>query len=114
MDFISGLPISLKKKDVIWLIVDRLAKSAYLFLFPLFMIEIHNSYPYSGISCKKLWIRGYILVPHFILIWMVNLNVLVRKQIHGVDLICETQEKVKVIRDSLKATFDRQRILCGS
>ncbi|KAA3480541.1 Retrotransposable element Tf2 protein type 1 [Gossypium australe] len=31
------------------------------------------------------------------------------KQIHGVDLIRETEEKVKVIRNSLKAASDRQK-----
>ena len=30
-------------------------------------------------------------------------------QIHGVDLIKETKEKVKVIRDCLKAASDRQK-----
>lgn len=30
-------------------------------------------------------------------------------QIHGVDLIKETEEKVKVIQDYLKAASDRQR-----
>ncbi|KAA3470526.1 Transposon Ty3-G Gag-Pol polyprotein [Gossypium australe] len=29
MDFVSGLPLSPKKKDVIWVIVDRLTKSAH-------------------------------------------------------------------------------------
>ncbi|KAA3488351.1 integrase [Gossypium australe] len=29
MDFVSGLPMSLKKKDVIWVVVDRLTKSAH-------------------------------------------------------------------------------------
>ena len=28
MDFVTGLPITLKKKDVIWFIVDKLTKSA--------------------------------------------------------------------------------------
>ena len=31
------------------------------------------------------------------------------KKIHGVDLIKEIEEKVKVIRDSLKAAADRQK-----
>ena len=31
------------------------------------------------------------------------------KQIHGVDLVKETEEKVKVIRDRLKASSDRQK-----
>jgi hypothetical protein len=29
MDFITGLPLTTKKKDMIWVIVDRLTKSAH-------------------------------------------------------------------------------------
>ncbi|KAA3487682.1 DNA/RNA polymerases superfamily protein [Gossypium australe] len=29
MDFVSGLPLTLKKKDVIWVVVDRLTKSTH-------------------------------------------------------------------------------------
>jgi hypothetical protein len=29
MDFITGLPLTKKHKDMIWVIVDRLTKSAY-------------------------------------------------------------------------------------
>jgi hypothetical protein len=29
MDFITGLPLTPKKKDMIWVIVDRLTKSAH-------------------------------------------------------------------------------------
>lgn len=29
MDFVTGLPLSPKKNDVIWVIVDRLTKSAH-------------------------------------------------------------------------------------
>ncbi|KAA3469813.1 integrase [Gossypium australe] len=30
MDFVSGLPLTLKKKDAIWVVVDRLTKLAHL------------------------------------------------------------------------------------
>ncbi len=33
MDFISGLPLTQKKHDAVWVIVDRLIKSAYFLLF---------------------------------------------------------------------------------
>ncbi|KAK5775751.1 hypothetical protein PVK06_043690 [Gossypium arboreum] len=36
-------------------------------------------------------------------------NELGEKQIHGVDLVRETEEKVKVVRDCLKAALDRQK-----
>ena len=29
MDFVSGLPVSASKKDAIWVVVDRLTKSAH-------------------------------------------------------------------------------------
>lgn len=29
MDFVSRLPLTLKKKDVVWVVVDRLTKSAH-------------------------------------------------------------------------------------
>ncbi len=29
MDFVTGLPLTLKKHDTIWVIVDRLTKSAH-------------------------------------------------------------------------------------
>ncbi|KAA3466566.1 hypothetical protein EPI10_001650 [Gossypium australe] len=84
----------------------------------LFLIEIHNSYPYSGISYKKLWssikwrrMKLYMIMN--VKLHNVELS-LVRKRIHGVDLIRETEEKVKVIRDSLKVTSgpgDLMRIL---
>ncbi|KAA3484258.1 integrase [Gossypium australe] len=32
MDFVSGLPLTPKKKDVMWVIVDRLKKSAHFIL----------------------------------------------------------------------------------
>ncbi|KAA3484149.1 DNA/RNA polymerases superfamily protein [Gossypium australe] len=38
-----------------------------------------------------------------------SLTELSEKQIHGVNLVKEAEEKVKVIRDSLKATSDRQK-----
>ncbi|KAK5843113.1 hypothetical protein PVK06_005549 [Gossypium arboreum] len=37
MDFVSGLPLSSSKKDAIWVVVDRLTKSAYF-------IPVHTDY----------------------------------------------------------------------
>ncbi|KAG8503369.1 hypothetical protein CXB51_001413 [Gossypium anomalum] len=89
----------------------------------------------SGANCNKLWVLSYTLVLHFIPRQMVNLNSyqssirmapyealygrkcrtplywieLSEKKLHGVDLVREIEEKVKVIRDSLKAASDRQK-----
>ncbi|KAA3466794.1 DNA/RNA polymerases superfamily protein [Gossypium australe] len=35
MDFVSGLPLSPKKKDVVWVIVDRLTKSEHFIPIPM-------------------------------------------------------------------------------
>ncbi|KAA3487584.1 integrase [Gossypium australe] len=92
MDFVSGPPLSLKKKNSIWVIIDRLIKSAHfipvrmyfsldrlakLYGVPVSIILDRDPYlhPDSGISCKKLWVHGYISVLHFILRLMVNPNV---------------------------------------
>ncbi|KAG8474413.1 hypothetical protein CXB51_033837 [Gossypium anomalum] len=117
MDFVSGLPLSPRKKDAIWVIVDRLTKSAHFI-----PIEIPDLRLVSGTNCKKPWVLSCISALHFILRQMVNLSVyqssikmapyealygrkcrtplywteLSERKIHGVDLIRETEEKVKV------------------
>ncbi|KAA3439023.1 reverse transcriptase [Gossypium australe] len=194
MDFVSGLPSSSRKKDVIWVIVDRLTKSAHFIsvrmdysldkLAELYISEIVRLHgvPVSIISdrdprftsrfwdklqealgtqlyfstafhpqtdgqserviqvledmlrCCILEFEGnwerYLPLIEFAynnsyqssikmapykalygrkcrtpLYW----TKLSEKKIHGVDLIQETEEKVKVIRDSLKAASDRQK-----
>ncbi|KAA3484196.1 integrase [Gossypium australe] len=92
MDFVSGLPMSPRKKDAIWVIVDQLTKSAHfipirmdfsldiwlncIFLrlldymgyqFLLSPIEIPGLHPDFGINCKKHWAHSCILALHFIL-----------------------------------------------
>ncbi|KAA3452486.1 DNA/RNA polymerases superfamily protein [Gossypium australe] len=194
MDFITGLPMTLKSKDVVWVVVDRLTKSAHFIpmrvdyslakLAELYIAEVARLHgvPVSIILdrdprftsrfWKKLqealgtrlnfstafhpqtdgqserviqvledmlrccvlefegsWERYLPLVefayknsyqssirmaPYEALygrkcrtpLYWTELN---EKQIHGVDLVKETEEKVKVIRDSLKAASDQQK-----
>ncbi len=194
MDFVSGLPLSPKKKDAIWVIVDRLTKSAHFIpvrmdysldkLAELYISEIVRLHgvPTSIISdrdprftsrfwdklqealgtqlyfstafhpqtdgqserviqvledmlrCCILEFEGnwekYLPLIEFAynnsyqssikmapyealygrkcrtpLYW----TELSEKKIHGVDLIQETKEKARLIRDSLKAASDRQK-----
>ncbi|KAA3473786.1 integrase [Gossypium australe] len=84
MDFVSGLPLSPKKKDAIWVKVDRLTKSlSCIFLrsldctecpFLLFRIEIRGSLHDFGRNCKKLWAQSCISVQRFIPRLTVNLR----------------------------------------
>ncbi|KAA3460856.1 DNA/RNA polymerases superfamily protein [Gossypium australe] len=98
MDFVLGLPLSPKKKDAIWVVVDRLIKSAHFILVcrePSFQSSIKMAL-YEALYGRKCRTPLY---------W----TELSKKKIHRVDLIRETEEKVKVICDSLKTALDRQK-----
>ncbi|KAA3451329.1 reverse transcriptase [Gossypium australe] len=73
MDFVSGLPLTPKKKDVVWVFVDRLTKLAHFILMALYEAL------YGGKCQTPLY-------------WTEHSE----KQIHGVDLVRETEEKVKI------------------
>ncbi|KAG8485968.1 hypothetical protein CXB51_019316 [Gossypium anomalum] len=166
MDFVLGLPLTPGKKDAIWVIVDRLTKSAHFIpvrmdyslnkLAELYVREIVRLHgiPLSIISDRdprftsQIWqklqdalgtklnfstafhpqtdgqserviqiledmLRCCVLEFQALygrkcrtpLYW----TELKENQIYGVDLIKETEEKVKVIRDCLKAASDRQK-----
>ena len=87
MDFVIGLPRTFRKHDAVWVIVDRLTKSAHFLpiqqsdsldkLAKLYVAEIVRLHgvPISivldrdprftslfGKVCKKLWAQSYILV----------------------------------------------------
>ncbi|KAG8503648.1 hypothetical protein CXB51_001631 [Gossypium anomalum] len=194
MDFVTGLPLTLKKKDAIWVVIDKLTKSAHFIpirmdysldkLAELYISEIVRLHgvPLSIISdrdprftsrfwkklqealgtklsfstafhpqtdgqserviqvledmlrCCVLEFQGswekYLPLVEFAynnsyqsslkmapyealygrkcrtpLYW----TELKENQIYGVDLVKETEEKVKIIRDCLKAASDRQK-----
>ncbi|KAA3462633.1 Transposon Ty3-I Gag-Pol polyprotein [Gossypium australe] len=68
---------------------------------------IYSDVSLNGLGCVlmqevcTLYSNTYVFLP--------GQTELSEKKIHGVDIICETEEKVKVIRDSLKAASDRQK-----
>ncbi|KAG8489264.1 hypothetical protein CXB51_017314 [Gossypium anomalum] len=165
MDFVSGLPVTQSKKDSIWVIVDRLTKSAYF-------IPVHRDPRFTSRFWKKLqealgtklhfstafhpqtdgqseWIiriledmlrccilefggswEKYLPLVEFAynnsfqssikmapyealygrkcrtpLFW----TELSESKIFGVDLIKDAEQKIKIIRESLKAASDRQK-----
>ncbi|KAA3488283.1 DNA/RNA polymerases superfamily protein [Gossypium australe] len=177
MDFVTGLPMTLKKKDTVWVVVDRLTKYAHF-------IQVRVDYSLDKLA--ELYVAEIVRlhgVPVFIIsdrdprftsrFWKklqealgTNLNFstafhpqedgqskrviqvledmlrcclgvistfgrvclqqqlsveytdgttplywteLSEKQIHGVDLVKQIEEKLKVIRVSLKAASDRQK-----
>ena len=95
MNFVVGLPRSRDGYDSIWVIVDRLTKSAHFLpvkatysvaklaklyvkhivcLFPLYLIEVLFSPLDFGKSYRKQWAPDLISVLLFILRQMVNLR----------------------------------------
>ncbi|KAA3476284.1 Retrotransposable element Tf2 [Gossypium australe] len=194
MDFVMSLPLTPEKKDVVWVVVDRLTKSAHFIpartdysldkLAELYVAEIVRLHgvPISVISDRdpkftsRFWkklqealvtklnfstklhlqtdgqsertiqiledmLRCYVLkfegswekylplvefaynnsfqlsikmAPYEALYGRkfqtpLHWTELSERQIHGVDLVRETEEKVKVIRDCLKAASGRQK-----
>ncbi|MCI64452.1 CCHC-type integrase [Trifolium medium] len=52
MDFVGGLPRTAKGNKVIWVIVDRLTKSAHLIAI---MTGVRGSHPDFGKVYKRHW-----------------------------------------------------------
>nr|GFC54823.1 retrotransposon protein, putative, Ty3-gypsy subclass [Tanacetum cinerariifolium] len=87
MDFITKLPRSKNGHDTIWVIVDRLSKSAHF-------LAIREDYSMERLA--RIYIDE-IIVRHGVPILI------------GPELIQETTDKVVLIKEKLKATRDRQK-----
>ncbi|GKD22358.1 putative reverse transcriptase domain-containing protein [Tanacetum coccineum] len=100
MDFITKLPRSSSGHDAIWVIVDRLAKSAHF-------LEIREDYRMEKLA--RLYIDE-IVARHSVPTSIISdragrfTSRLIRPE-----MVQETTDKVVVIRDRLKATRDRQK-----
>ncbi|KAG8501022.1 hypothetical protein CXB51_003082 [Gossypium anomalum] len=139
MDFLTGLPFTPRKKDAIWVVIDKLTKSAHFIpvrmdysldkLAELYISEIVRLH---GVSLSIISDRDPRFTSRF---WKklqkalgtklsfstafhpqtdgqserVIQTELKENQIYGVDLVKETEDKVKIIRDYLKAASDRQK-----
>ncbi|XP_016683923.1 uncharacterized protein [Gossypium hirsutum] len=118
MDFVSGLPSTPIKKDSIWVIMDRLTKSAHFIpiwtdcsLQKLAKLYISEIVRLHGADGQSEWV---IQIPEDML-WSCCRTPLCwaklgERQVLGPKLVSETEGKVRLIRDRLKVAFDRQKL----
>ncbi|KAA3471065.1 DNA/RNA polymerases superfamily protein [Gossypium australe] len=127
MDFVTSLPLTPKKKDVIWVVVDRLMKSAHFIpvridysldkLADFYVSEIVRLHgvPLSIISNRDPSFQLSLKMAFYEVLYGRKCRTplywteLRENQIYGVDLVRETEKKVKVIRECLKATSNIQK-----
>ncbi|KAG8490738.1 hypothetical protein CXB51_013960 [Gossypium anomalum] len=113
MDFVSGLPLTPTKKDSIWVIVDRLTKSAHF-------IPIRTDYSLQKLT--KLYVSkigklrealglrlDFSIAFHPQTDGQSERTELGERRVLGPELVSETEDKVRLIRDRLKAASDRQK-----
>ncbi|KAG8496948.1 hypothetical protein CXB51_008178 [Gossypium anomalum] len=135
MDFVSGLPLTPSKKDSIWVIVDRMTKSAHFMpvrtdfslqkLAKLYVAEIlHEAlgtrlnfgtafHPQTNGQSERViqilddMLRGCVI--DFRGSWEDYLPLEEFTYNNSYQLVANTDDKVRIIRDRLKEATDRQK-----
>ncbi|KAA3486324.1 reverse transcriptase [Gossypium australe] len=118
MDFFSGLPLTPTKKDSVWVIVDLLIKSAHFIpvrmdfsLHKLAKIYISEIVRLHGVPITVFHpqIDGQSKRMIQILKDASELCDRFSSRVLGHELVCEIEDKVRLIRDRLKAVSDRHK-----
>nr|GFA19093.1 putative reverse transcriptase domain-containing protein [Tanacetum cinerariifolium] len=89
MDFVKGLPRTFKKNDAIWVVVDRLTKSAHF-------LPIQQGASFELLYGRKCRAR---------ICW----NEVGKRVIEGPELVEVTNEKVSIAKEKLKEARSRQK-----
>ncbi|GJY01875.1 retrotransposon protein, putative, ty3-gypsy subclass [Tanacetum coccineum] len=113
MDFVTKFPRTSNGHDIIWVIVDRLTKSAHFLpmredykmemLARLYLNEIVARH---GVSISIISDRDSHFTSRF---WQSMQEALGTRQLIAPELVQETTEKISQIKDRLKAARDRQK-----
>nr|GEZ88798.1 putative reverse transcriptase domain-containing protein [Tanacetum cinerariifolium] len=121
MDFIIKLPKSSQSFDTIWVIVNRLAKSAHFlpirkndpldmeYLFQSSVIMMGGSHQIFGNHFRKLWVAPYEALYGQKCRSPVCAAKVGEAQLTGPKMIQETTEKIVLIKQSIQAAQDRQK-----
>ncbi|KAI3672735.1 hypothetical protein L6452_38833 [Arctium lappa] len=127
MDFVTKLPKTLRGHNTIWVVVDRLTKSAYFLamcetlpmdkLGKLYIDEVvsRHGIPLSIVSDRDSRYHSSIGMAPFEALYGRKCRTPVywleagEKQFAGPEIVQETTDKVKSIRERLKAAQDRQK-----
>ncbi|GJY96004.1 putative reverse transcriptase domain-containing protein [Tanacetum coccineum] len=99
MDFITKLPKTKSGHDTIWVIVDRLTKSAHF---------LATREDYSTERLEKLYIDE-IVARHEVPVSPVLWEEIGESSLIGPELVQETTDKVVLINEKLKVARDRQK-----
>ncbi|GJT55707.1 putative reverse transcriptase domain-containing protein [Tanacetum coccineum] len=97
MDFVTKLPRTSNGHDAIWVIMDRLTKSAHF----LPMREDYKMDRLARLYLNEIVARHVSLTDHVGRSW--------RRAFYRAKLVQETTEKISQIKDRLKAARDRQK-----
>ncbi|GJZ29651.1 putative reverse transcriptase domain-containing protein [Tanacetum coccineum] len=113
MDFVTKLPKTTSGQDTIWVIVDRLTKSAHFLpmketdtmekLTRQYLKEVVSRH---GVPVSIISDRDSKFMSHF---WKSLNEALGDAQLTGPEIVCETTKKIIQIKHRLQASRDRQR-----
>ncbi|XP_050890689.1 uncharacterized protein LOC127096115 [Lathyrus oleraceus] len=99
MDFVSGLPRNPSNCEAIWVIVDKLTKSAHF-------IPIKIDYPMERLA--KLYIEKIVSL-HGIPSSIVSDRDARESVVVGPEIVQQTTDKIKMIREKMKVSQSRQK-----
>ncbi|KAE8661723.1 Ribosomal protein S8 family protein isoform 1 [Hibiscus syriacus] len=108
MDFITGLPLTPNKRDLIWVIIDRFTNSAHF--IPIEILDLPHGF---GNHYIERWELELVLSSskdhgkdtcH-----LPSLHITTDKEVLGPELIQELKEKVQAIQNNLNTAADRQK-----
>ena len=98
MDFISGLPLIPTKKDSVWIIVDRLTKSAHFIPIRTDQLLQKLAKLYVSKIVRLHWVPVSIISdrdPHFTSwFWKKLHETLAERRVLGPELVFDTEDKV--------------------